>query len=239
MNDDDEIKKHAEEYARQNKKMIARQIADITKYPPDEFPVSVFMAGSPGAGKTESSRNLIEKLSKDSHSILRIDPDDLRSMFTGYTGRNSSLFMYATSIIADKIHDLVLENNQNFIFDGTLSNLERSRENIKRSLGKKRSVQIVYVYQEPIQAWNFVKARESRDGRNIPKDAFIEQYFLARENVNTLKREFGEAIQVDLIVKNIDGTDLNYIENIDVVDSHVVEKYTMDELKEIIDKSHA
>jgi predicted ABC-type ATPase len=239
MNIDEEIKKRAEEYARKNKKILAERIVDMRVYPPDEFPVSVFMAGSPGAGKTESSRNLIEKLSKNSHSILRIDPDDFRLMFTEYTGRNSSLFVYATSIIADKIHDFVLENKQNFIFDGTLSNLERSRENIRRSLGKKRSVQIVYVYQEPIQAWNFVKFRESRDGRNIPKDAFIEQYFQARENVNTLKREFGEAIQVDLIVKNIDGTDLNYIENIDVVDSHLVEKYTRDKLRKTIDKSHA
>jgi len=229
-----EIKDRAEEFARKHKKSIAKEATNPKTYLPDEFPVSVFMAGSPGAGKTESSRNLIERLTKDSHSVLRIDPDDLRSRFTEYSGDNSFLFMGATSIIADKIHDFALENKQSFIFDGTLSNLERSKENINRSLEKKRFVQIVYVYQEPIQAWNFVKAREIKEGRRVPRDAFIEQYFKARENVNGLKKEFGFAIRVDLVVKNIDGTDFSYRENIDIIDNHIPEKYTRGDLEKLI-----
>jgi len=81
--------------------------------------------------------------------------------------------MSATSILADKIHDHALSNKQSFIFDGTFSNLDRSRENIKRSLNRGRFVQIVYVYQDPKQAWEFVKAREAKDGRMVPRDAFI------------------------------------------------------------------
>ncbi len=65
----------------------------------------------------------------------------------------------------------------------------------------------------------------------IPKKSFIEQYFLSRENVNILKTEFGKRIQVDLIVKNIDGTDQRYKENIDSVDSHVDERYSENTLR--------
>lgn len=228
------IKQRAEAFARDNKKAIAKEITNPSIFLPDEFPVSVFMAGSPGAGKTESSRNLIKKFTKDSQSILRIDSDELRSRFEEYNGTNSSLFMSATSILADKIHDFALSNKQSFVFDGTFSNLDRSRENIKRSLSKERFVQIVYVYQDPMQAWELVKAREVKDGRMVPRDAFIAQYFKARENVNLLKREFGDKIKVDLVVKNIDGTDFNYRENIDIIDSHIPERYTKSDLEERI-----
>ena len=94
------IKENSEEYARLNKNRIARDI--ISKYEPELNPVSVFMAGSPGAGKTESSKRLINELSKREDPILRIDPDELREFFKGYTGRNSNLFQGATSILAEK-----------------------------------------------------------------------------------------------------------------------------------------
>ncbi len=228
------IEERAKEFARGNKKIIAKEITDTSIFLPDEFPVSVFMAGSPGAGKTESSRNLIAKLTNDNHSVLRIDPDELRVRFSEYNGTNSSLFIAATSIVADKIHDYALENKQSFVFDGTLSKLDISRKNLQRSLDKKRFVQIVYVYQEPLQAWNFVKAREIKDGRKVPKEAFIEGYFMARENVNRLKKEFGSGVKVDLIVKNIDGTDFNYRENVDMVDNYIPEKYTKSDLEQLI-----
>ncbi len=228
------IKQRADAFARRNKCIIAKDKTDPIIFLPDEFPVSVFMAGSPGAGKTESSRNLIAKLSKDNHLILRIDPDELRRLFAEYNGKNSSLFVGATSIIADKMQDLALKNKQSFVFDGTFSNPERSKENIKRSLDKKRFVQIVYVYQDPLQAWEFVKARELKDGRKVPRDAFMKQYFKARQNVNLLKREFRASIKIDLIVKNIDGTDYSSSENIDVIDNHIPEKYTRNDLGKLI-----
>ena len=228
------VKRDAEEFAHKNRIAIAKRLTDTQVFLPDAFPVSVFMAGSPGAGKTESSRHLIKRLTKDTYAVLRIDPDELRSEFSEYNGHNSSLFIGATSIIADRMHDLALKNKQSFVFDGTLSNLERSRQNLERSLRRDRFVQIVYVYQDPLQAWNFVKAREVRDGRSVPKEAFIGQYFTARNNVNLLKQEFGAKIKVDLVVKNNDGTDLNYCENIESVDGYIPEKYTTEVLEKII-----
>lgn len=228
-----QIEERAIEYARSNKKNIAKKLTSIEQFVPDEIPVAVFMAGSPGAGKTESAKNLIMRFSKDKN-ILHIDTDDLRAEFDDYNGTNSSLFQGATSIIADKMQDFALSQEQSYIFDGTLTNLERTKENINRNLKRKRKVFIVYVYQNPIQAWKFVKAREKRDGRNIPKDDFIDKYFKARENVNFLKKEYADRIQVDIVVKNIDGTDFKYRENIDIVDNYITEKYSKEELNKLI-----
>ncbi len=231
---DEEIKAQAIMFARENRKKIAKELTDIKKYPPDDFPVSVFMAGSPGAGKTESSVNLIESFSKDHIGVLRIDIDEFRVLFPNYSGKNSSLFQGATSFIAERIHDIALDNQQSFVFDGTFTNLMKARENIERSLKRKRHVQILYVYQDPLQAWLFVKAREKKDGRHVPREVFIEGYFSARENVNILKSEFGSRIQVDLIIKNIDGTDFDYRENIDKIDNYTPEKYTKETLGSLL-----
>ncbi|WP_213067574.1 zeta toxin family protein, partial [Acinetobacter baumannii] len=70
-------------FARSNKKSIAKRLTDKNIYLPEEAPVSVYMAGSPGAGKTEASIALVN-LFADSQ-ILRIDPDELRGEFAAYT----------------------------------------------------------------------------------------------------------------------------------------------------------
>jgi predicted ABC-type ATPase len=234
MDSDEKIKQRAEEFARAKKKLIARELTDPTKFPPDAAPVAVFMSGSPGAGKTEASLRLIENLSPRGNGVLRIDSDDLRTLIPGYTGTNSSLFQSATSIIADKMQDNAIEQHQSYVFDGTLTNVVRARENIIRCQKHGYSVYIIYVYQDPVQAWSFVKAREEKDGRFVPKDAFIDQYFRARESVNNLKAEFGSRIEVHLIVKNLDGTDFRYKANIRTIDSYVPETYTQDTLNQMI-----
>ena len=86
------------------------------------------------------------------------------------------------------------------------------------------------MYQDPIQAWNFVQKRELIEGRRIEKEHFISHYFTARNSVNELKKEFGNDIQVDLLVKNIDGSDKYYKQNIDIIDNHVPEMYTVETL---------
>lgn len=234
---EDQIKQKATEYARSIKKSFVKEFTE--HYQKDEVPVSVFMAGSPGAGKTESSKRLLEDIQKDTEEqkIMRIDPDEFRMQFVscGYTGSNSHLFHSAVSILADAVHDVALESKQSFIFDGTFSNIEKARENITRSLRRKRFIQIFYVYQEPIQAWKFVQEREKLEGRKIRKDDFIQKYFAAREAVDTIKREFGKDIQVDILIKNTDGTDKIYKENVDLVDNYISEKYSKGTLEELIE----
>jgi AAA+ superfamily predicted ATPase len=54
--DEQKLQEEALNFARKNKKAIARRLTDPAIFVPESNPVSVFMAGSPGAGKTESSK---------------------------------------------------------------------------------------------------------------------------------------------------------------------------------------
>ncbi len=104
---EERIEREAMEYARAQKKAIARRLTDPAKFLPERNPVSVFMAGSPGAGKTEASVELLKEM--DGNAVIRVDPDELRSEFPGYTGNNAWLFQKAVSILVDRIHDVVLD----------------------------------------------------------------------------------------------------------------------------------
>jgi len=229
---EERIEREAMEYARAQKKAIARRLTDPAKFLPERNPVSVFMAGSPGAGKTEASVELLKEM--DGNAVIRIDPDELRSEFPGYTGNNAWLFQKAVSILVDRIHDVVLDQSQSFLLDGTLSHYDVAKKNIERSLRKKRSVQILYVYQEPRLAWEFVQARETQEGRRIQPETFVDQYFAAREVVNRLKLEFGRKISVDLLLKNNDNSRRLYQAGIDQIDHHIPEKYSRADVEQMI-----
>jgi predicted ABC-type ATPase len=202
---EEKIEAAALAFARDNKKTIASRLTDTARFIPEEEPVSVFMAGSPGAGKTEASIELLAMVEADGSEILRIDPDELRYEFPNYTGDNSYLFQKGVSVLVEKIHDLALKQDQSFLLDGTLSNYTKAQHNIARSLKKGCVVQILYVYQEPRLAWDFVTSREVVEGRRIHPEHFIEQYFAARNVVNRLKLEFGSDLKVDLLLKNTDN----------------------------------
>ncbi|MDE2041181.1 MAG: zeta toxin family protein, partial [Patescibacteria group bacterium] len=78
MDEDEKIKRVAEEFARAHRKQIAKEHTDPAKYIADDIPTSFFMAGSPGAGKTEYSRNFLTLLEAQlNHRVIRIDADEL------------------------------------------------------------------------------------------------------------------------------------------------------------------
>ncbi|UVH53856.1 zeta toxin family protein [Pseudomonas sp. CBSPBW29] len=224
-----EVSDEALRFARSNKKMIARRLTDKAIYPPEEAPVSVYMAGSPGAGKTEASIALVNLFADT--PILRIDPDEPRSEFVAYTGGNSWLFQRGVSILVEKILDLAMDQQQSFLLDGTFSNIDVARRNVDRSLRKGRFVQILYVYQDPMLAWDFVKAREEAEGRRIRKEHFIDQYFAARDVVNALKLEYGGDIHVDLLLKHIDNSGRLYEAGVEKIDYHIPERHTRADLE--------
>jgi predicted ABC-type ATPase len=226
------IEQEAIEYARAHKKDIAGRLTDPKIYLPERNPVSVFMAGSPGAGKTEASIELLKEMG--GAGVIRIDPDELRREFPTYDGANAWLFQKAVSVLVDRIHDMALDQSQSFLLDGTLSHHDIAHKNIKRSLKRGRTVQILYVYQEPLLAWEFVQAREATEGRRIQPETFVDQYFAAREVVNRLKHEFGKEISVDLLLKNNDNSRRLYQAGIDQIDHHVPEKYNRADVERIL-----
>lgn len=124
-------------------------------------------------------------------SALRIDPDDFRDHFPEYTGRNSSLFQRGVTSFVERTLDLVYQQRQSFLLDGTLANLELARRNIGRALNKdNRSVQIIYVYQRPELAWEFVLAREKRKEetflvQSLSDSSMLPRHLFVRLSVNS------------------------------------------------------
>ncbi|WP_421557950.1 zeta toxin family protein [Pseudomonas canadensis] len=86
-------------------------------------------------------------------------------------------FSGGVTVIVERTLDLVYQQRQSFLLDGTLANLDVARKNIQRALDKgNRTVQVIYVYQKPELAWEFVLAREAIEGRNIPCNEFARQF---------------------------------------------------------------
>lgn len=224
------------EYVKSHKSEFITAFADISKYPPEDTPITVFMAGSPGAGKTEFSKRLIQDLIKSGQTEItpvRIDSDDIREMIPGYTGNNSEVFQAASAIIVEKLYDRVLKMGQSVIMDGTFSS-EKSLLNVERSIHRKRVVHIFYIYQDPKIAWDFTQKREKLEGRNIPKSAFIDSFFTARENVNKIKKKFPNQVTLNLVIKNFENGFEELRLNIDTVDHYLDLEYTKDDIEKLI-----
>lgn len=232
--DEQSIADHALAYAKKHRAEIARELTSPAVYPPETHPVSVFMAGSPGAGKTEASIELLHSLEESGFKVLRIDPDEIRKLLPGYAGTNAWMFQRAVVPIVEAVHDRALKQGQSFILDGTLSSYDVASKNIVRSLKRGRMVQILYVYQEPAQAWKFIRAREATEGRRIEPADFARQYFAARNVVNQLKAEWGRQIQVDLLLKNIDGSNRVYWAGVDKIDNYIPEKYSQTDVNRLL-----
>ncbi len=235
---EDELKQQAIEFARSHRKAIARELTDPGVFVVDKAPVSVFMAGSPGAGKTEFSKAFLHVIEKDKeHRVVRIDADELRERIPGYTGANSYLFQGAVSVLVEKIHDIALDNKQSFIFDGTFAKYEKAKVNIERSLHKNRQVIVFYVYQEPGLAWRFTQSRELTEGRNIQKEIFVREFIESGQTVRRICEEFGDRISVFLIKKNFDQSAANVVEFVKTgseIDGYVGKTYTEEELKNLL-----
>ena len=192
-----ELIEEAERYIKEHKRELIARFADPKKFVSDEHPVSLFMAGSPGAGKTEVSKRLIEQFS--GKLPVRIDADEIRELFPNYTGANSHIFQRACSIGVNKLFDYVLDKNINVILDGTFA-YGRAIENIERSLSHGRRVVVYYLFQDPLIAWKFTQIREEQEGRRVARDVFISAFFRAQENVRSVKKHFGSSILLNMII---------------------------------------
>ncbi|GAB1062031.1 MULTISPECIES: zeta toxin family protein [Shewanella] len=230
-----EVERRAIAYSKSNRTQICRNLTDKTKYVPEQEPVSVFMCGSPGAGKTESSKQFIKGISGDGEEgVLRLDPDELRELFEEYNGRNSHLFQRAVSFIVERALDYCFKNNQSFLLDGTLAHYGVAEKNVERSLRKGRQVLIIFVLQRPELAWSFVQSREKLEGRKILPEHFVEQFFGSQQVVEQLKAKFKKDVAVDLLIKDNDGKTKVYYSNVASIKPYLPKEYTREEVMEIV-----
>lgn len=222
-------------FVKQNKNIINNKLADPNIFTPVKNPICYFMAGSPGAGKTEFSKNLVELINhtQPDLKIVRIDVDEIRHEIPQFKGNNSSVVQHAAALAARNLFYFVVKNNQNFIFDGTLSS-ESVADDIKMLIDKGKRVGIFYIYQDPKRAWEFTQKREKIEGRPVPKEIFIKAFFESRNNVNKIKKLFGRNVTLTFIEKNYLNKDRKYKPNIDKVESFVKNKYNPTTLEHLL-----
>lgn len=210
---------------------LIRRFIDSKIHRSVEHPVSLFMAGSPGAGKTEVSKRLIEQFSEG--LPVRIDADDIREIFPNYNGNNSHIFQPACTVGVNKLFDYVLEHKINTILDGTFA-YEHALDNISRSINHHRKVIIWYLFQKPEIAWRFTKIREEQEGRRVSKEVFIRSFIQAHENVNKAKFCFKQDVYLNLIIKDfIMETEKIHLD-VDNVDKYLEKVYNLNELESVI-----
>ncbi|WP_217555800.1 zeta toxin family protein [Vibrio metschnikovii] len=230
---EEQITEKAIKEAKKLKKKLAREMVD--HLPQEESAVSVFMAGSPGAGKTETARNMIKTFKKESGvDLVHIENDELRKVFADYDGINSPLFQKPATLLVEAIHDRALKKDVSFILDSTLSSLEKAKDNIQRSLKRNRYVLIIFVYQEPEQAWCLVKAREIVEGRRVPEEVFVNQFMESQRVVSELKKLFQDQVDIIFIEKNIDGRNERPHFNVSDIDALLRKKYNREFLEAIV-----
>lgn len=224
-------------YVKRNHKGLCERFANVKLFPSVEKPSSYFMAGSPGAGKTEYSKGFIKILQEKepARRIVRIDADEIRDILPGYNRKNASIIQFAASLGVEKILDHVFHNNQDFLLDGTFSKYSIAKRNIDRCIKHNRKIGLLYLYQDPLIAWKFTKIREAGEGRNIPKEALIEQFFSAKDCVNRIKQEFGKQVELSLIKKNFEQGIEKTEFNIDNVDSYLKIEYTAKSLFRLLE----
>lgn len=227
------ISQEAKLFVKKEKKSLINKVANLEKFPPNEKPFSFFMAGSPGAGKTEFSKRLIEIMAPI--PIVRIDADEIRDFIPQYNGKNSDVVQGVASIMVDNLNYYTLKHKQNSIMDGTFANYAIAHRNIENCLKKNRSIGVFYIYQDPIIAWDFTRKREKLEGRYVPKEAFIDAFFKAKENVQLIKEEFGDKIELNLVIKNIDNEDEDIKSDIKTTIDNLIETpYTKKSLQKNI-----
>ena len=128
-----------------------------------------FMAGIPGAGKTEFAENTIRTNSE----FISIEHDKLVEYIDSYRPEEYYNYRKAGSVLVTRIFDECLRNGYSFIFDGTLSH-ENGIKNVNRCLDAGYDVIVVYIVQDPALAWELTQARELVKKRSIARAGFVE-----------------------------------------------------------------
>lgn len=222
------------EWVRANKKKIIDHFASDVVCPPSEEPFSIFMAGSPGAGKTESSIAIVEMLKKRGDAIVRIDPDAIRTLLPQYTGSNTDAVKGASFLAVEKLYDYVLKTGKSMILDSTFTPYRKIEGNVRRSVAKGRTTTVIYIDQDPLVAWHFTKEREKVEGRSIPREFFIRTLFESRENVRKIKEAYGGKVILRVVHKNYVKQTQSVVEDVKFIDDVVRIKYSVDDLKKLL-----
>lgn len=218
------VKNHKKEFTN-------RFIRESGAIPNPDEPSCVFMAGLPGAGKTEYSKMFISELGVPA---IRIDMDEIASMIDTYKPEKADLFREGATSLQNDIYEKSRKGYYPFIMDGTLAS-DKSIKSVKSAINKGYAVRIIYIKQDPLIAWRNTREREKIKHRAIDKEGFINSYERTINNLRTIRELYGTPI--DIIVKNGNNTTLSQFLSSDdeTFDKLVKTEYNKDKLKELLE----
>lgn len=148
MQTNNDTSRIALEWVRKHKNELFDELVQESSYNTDcieETPAASFMAGTPGAGKTEVSKRFIEQFVI---RPIRIDADEFREKIPGYSGTNSDIIQPAAELAVDKMLEKAFEKHYSFILDGTFA-FGRAVQNLKRAHRRNYSMQIFLYTKTP------------------------------------------------------------------------------------------
>lgn len=210
------------------KREFVKQLVSKSGAEPEEDPAAIFMAGLPGAGKTELSKNII----LDSGvKLFRIDMDEIASLLPNYAPEKADEFRKTASSLLGECFSYALHHNISFIMDGTFGS-KQAEKNIGRSLNRGFKVQVIYSFQDPRLAWQFTLAREQVERRSIRFEGFIEAYYKTIKNVKDVYRKYGNEISLDIAIKTSRNTVGEWLRDVTAteIDSLLKIEYNKDKL---------
>ena len=103
------------------------------------------------------------------------------------------------------IRQLLGEGRADVTLDGTLSKLERARQQVQAALDSGRDVQIRYVYRSPAKAAQGAIERAIASGRPVPVDVLAQAHANAPRVVKALAREYAGHEKVQVFAIHNDG----------------------------------
>ena len=130
--------------------------------------VAIFMAGIPGAGKTELVRRMSHHLLG---GIVVIEHDKLVELLPDYKPEAAYNYRPAGSKLVSAILKQVLKRKMSFLVDTTLS-ARVGQTNIKQALKHGYHVTVICIHQDPQAAWQLTQKREVVTKRGISWDGF-------------------------------------------------------------------
>lgn len=227
------LKEDAVRWARENKTKIVRGF--VSNAVPATSPSAIFMAGLPGAGKTELARELVAAMSS---RVPLLDMDELAQMIPGYKAEQADDFRAGATILLERILDELLGKKCDFILDGTFGG-SKALGNVDRALKRGYAVKVVYVRQEPELAWAFTKAREKIEYRAISMDGFIETYERIYRNLHKLLENSGNVF-IDVVLKRKDNSVGMYYGGVSkgAIDELDAPRYTKEMLRGILERTN-
>jgi predicted ABC-type ATPase len=195
--------------------------ACLKKHSPRKSKVAIFMAGIPGAGKTEFVRNLTPDLLRD---LVIIEHDQLVEYIDGYLPENYYVFRKAGSTLVTELFKESLKQGYSFIFDGTLSH-DNGYRNIEKAIKKDYKVAVIYIHQDIKSAWQLTRDRELVKKRSIEKEGFINTSSAINASLRKIFGKFSDeaGFTMWIIKKNgmpgYENSEFILYDNVDMKDS--------------------